>query len=199
MSSDHSTYSSFEKGTHLIHPCGTHRVKYQPDDDWDFHLDAPHKLIDVSLALPHYRARNQPLDHRMNMFVGGETAPIRARICRYNARSKFYLEIQGGASDVTVWLPSDFKGHIHHSGKATFSAGFVNRILRQVRLNESDSGEDFSEDDVVVCTRGRITFRMWDIQTGSPENGQMEALKRMFGCTKKAPETSINWDFLLED
>ena len=100
---------------------------------------------------------------------------------------------------MTVWLPSDFKGHIHHSGKATFSAGFVNRILRQVRLNESDNGEDLSEDDVVVCTHGRITFRMWDIQTGSPENCQVEALKRMFGCAKKAPETSIDWDFLLED
>lgn len=192
-------YSSLEKGTLLIPPCGTHRVKYQPDDDWDFHLDIPHKSIDVSLALPHYRARNQPVDHRMSMFIGGEIAPIKARVCRYYPRSKFYLEIQGETSDVTVWLPSDFRGHIHHSGKATFSAGFVNRILRHVRLNEPDSEEDSSEDEVVVCTRGHIAFRMWDIQTHSPENCRVEALKRMFGCTKKAPETTIDWDFLLED
>jgi hypothetical protein len=100
---------------------------------------------------------------------------------------------------VTVWLPSDFRGHVRHSGKATFSAGFVNRILQHSRLNEPSGGEDLSEDEVFISTRGRITFRMWDIQTGTPENCRLEALKRMFGCVKKAPETTIDWDFLLED
>jgi hypothetical protein len=128
-----------------------------------------------------------------------EISPRPVCQCRYNPRSKFYLEIQGGTSDVTVWLPSDFRGNIHYSSKATFSAGFVNRILPHVRLNESGGGEDWSEDDVVVSTRGRVTFRMWDIQTCAPENGQVEALKRMFGRAKKAPGTTIDWDFLLDD
>jgi hypothetical protein len=68
-----------------------------------------------------------------------------------------------------------------------------------VRLNEPGRVEDSSEDDIVVSTRGRITFRMWDIQTCAPENGQVEVLKRMFGRVKKAPETTIDWDFLLDD
>lgn len=61
---------------------GTHKVKYTPDEDWDFHLDVAHKPIDLSLALPHYRARYQPVDHRMSMFVGSETAPIRVKVVR---------------------------------------------------------------------------------------------------------------------
>ncbi|RDB24089.1 hypothetical protein Hypma_008704 [Hypsizygus marmoreus] len=198
MSADHSMFS-YDKERLLVPPCGTHKVKYQPDEDWDFHADIPLLPIDLSLALPHYRARHQPVDHRMSMFIGSDTAPVKVKICRHQPRSKFYLEIQAGTSDVTVWLPSDFKGQIHHSGKAEFSAGFINRIMQNARLNEPDYEEFYTEDDVVVCTRGRITFRMWDIQTRAPENSQMEVLKRMFGCTRKAPETAIDWDFLLED
>ncbi|KAF5386562.1 hypothetical protein D9615_001905 [Tricholomella constricta] len=205
MSTDHSMYSSqysYDKEKLLVDPAsahGTHKVKYQPDHDWDFQLDIPHQPIDLSLALPHYRARHQPVDYRMSMFIGSDTAPIKVKVCRHYPRSRFYLEIQGGTSDVTVWLPSDFKGQIHHSAKATYSAGFVNRIMQHVRINEPEYDEVHDEDDVVVCTRGRITFRMWDIQTHAPENTQREALKRMFGCTRKAPETAIDWDFLLED
>jgi len=203
MSSDHSIYSSYEKGmTQQASPtCGLYKVKYQPNEDWDFYVDVEHKPIDLSLTLPHYRARNQPVDHRMSMFVGSGTAPVRVKVCRHYPRSKFYLEVQGGTSDVTIWLPSDFRGQIHHSSKATFSAGFVNRVLGNVRFNEPYTKEDPSEDVVVVCTHGHITFRMWDIQTGAPENCRMEKLKRMFGCTKKSesPEATIDWDFLLED
>lgn len=39
---------------------------------WDFALDTEHRPVDVSLMLPHYRARNQPLDHRLTMFVGSD-------------------------------------------------------------------------------------------------------------------------------
>ncbi|KAL0947508.1 hypothetical protein HGRIS_013608 [Hohenbuehelia grisea] len=177
---------------------GTHKVKFQPDHDWDFHLEAHHRAVDLSLVLPHYRARNQPVNHQMSMFVGGESGPIKLRVCRHFPRSKFYLEVQAGSSDVTVWLPSDFKGHIRHSGKACFSAGFVNRIMKNVRLNEG-SYDALDEDDVVVFTRGHVSFRMWDISTGAPENPRKETIKRLFGCARKSPETVMDWDFLLED
>lgn len=104
-------------------------------------------------------------------------------------------------SDVTIWLPSDFRGQIRHSGRVTFSAGFVNRIMQHVRVSADEGGcEDIpTEDDVLVRTRGQVTFRMWDVQTCAPENTRKETLRRMFGCARKAPETAIDWDFLLED
>lgn len=115
--------------------------------------------------------------------------------------SKFYLEVLAETSDVTVWLPSDFKGQIHHSGKATFSPCFTKRILRNVRLNESEPQEIYNEDSVVVVTRGHVTFRMWDVQTSSPENTRNDLLSKLFGCSRKAPEheTAIDWDYLLKD
>jgi len=175
-------------------------VKYHPDSDWDFQLVGGHLPIDLNLILPHYRARNQPVEHRMSMFVATDSAPIKLKVCR-SFPSNFYLEILAEASDVTVWLPSDFKGQIHHSGKATFSAGFINRVLRNVRLNEPKVREICNEDSVVVVTRGDVTFRMWDVQTSSPENTRKESLMRLFGCSRKTPEhdTAIDWDFLLKD
>jgi len=123
--------------------------------------------------------------------------------CRPFPRCKFALSVYAESSNVTVWLPSDFKGRIsyNHSGKATFSAGFVNKILQNVRLNEAVlDGEDHSaEDDVVIVTRGKITFRMWDVQTCNPESTHKEALKRIFRYSRKAPETAIDWDCLLKD
>ena len=55
--------------------------------------------------------------------------------------TKFKLEVHSAAgSDVTVWLPSDFKGRIHRSSmckKVSFSAGFTNAIMRNVCLTQS--------------------------------------------------------------
>jgi len=178
---------------------GTHKVKYSSESTWDFHLDIQSKPVDLSLILPHYRARHQPVDHRMSMFIGNESGPIKLKICRNFPRSRFYLEVQGETSDVTIWLPSDFKGQIHCSGRPSFSSGFVNRIMRQVRLNEPSSPENSEEDDVIVYTRGAVNFRMWDVQTCAPENCHKESFRRMFGCARKAPETMIDWDFLLKD
>lgn len=120
------------------------------------------------------------------------------------AATKFYLEVLSLDGDITVWLPSDFKGLIHHPGKATYSAGFVNRILRNVRINEPEPRDDnttqqSTQDEVVVVTRGHITFRMWDVQKRGPENVHKESLKRIFGCARKTPETAIDWDCLLRD
>ncbi|KAF9533518.1 hypothetical protein CPB83DRAFT_866977 [Crepidotus variabilis] len=189
-----------------LHTRGTHKVRFQDDSEWDFYLDVPKSTIDMSLILPHYRARHQPVDHRMSMFVAGNGDPIKVKVCRNSPGIKFYLEILAESSDVTVWLPSDFKGQIHHTlptttkkGKASYSSGFVNRIMRNAQLNESDFKEHIGQDDVVVVTSGTVTFKMWDVQTGNPENCHKETLKRFFGCSKKAPETSIDWDFLLKD
>ena len=58
------------------------------------------------------------------------------------------------------------------------------------------------EDEVFVHTGGNVTFRMWDIHRGVPEDRCKEACKRLFGlgwCSKKSPEVAIDWDFLLED
>ena len=41
---------------------------------------------------------------------------------------------------MTIWLPSDFKGHIHRSSnckRMSFSSGFTNRIMRNVQLTQS--------------------------------------------------------------
>ncbi|PPQ67660.1 hypothetical protein CVT25_012688, partial [Psilocybe cyanescens] len=178
---------------------GTHKVKYHCDSDWDFHVDSGKTPLDLSLILPHYRARNQPVEHRMSMLVSNDNEPIKLKVCRNFPRSKFYLEVLAETSDVTIWLPSDFKGQIHTSGKPSFSAGFINRILRNVRINEHDVEEFYNEDGVFVMTQGRVAFRMWDVRTCSPENTHKESLKRMFSCSRKAPETAIDWDFLLKD
>lgn len=61
----------------LEQPVGSHRVKYRGAGEhsaWDFTLETDHRPIDVSLVLPHYRARNQPLDHRLSMYVGNDNA-----------------------------------------------------------------------------------------------------------------------------
>ncbi|KAF4615369.1 hypothetical protein D9613_003268 [Agrocybe pediades] len=200
MSSDRSTLS-LEKSTLLGHiPMqGTHKVKYAGDSDWDFHVDAAQHSLDLSLILPHYRARHQPVDHRMSMLVANDHEPMKLKVCRNVPTSKFYLEVLAETSDVTVWIPSDFKGRIHASGKPSFSAGFVNRILQNVRINEHAVDETYEEDEVVIVTRGRISLRMWDVQTCSPENTHKESLKRLFGCSRRAPETAMDWDFLLKD
>lgn len=121
--------------------------------------------------------------------------------CRPVPRCTFYLEVRANKSNVTVWLPSDFKGHIWHSGRASYSAGFVNRILQNVQINE-DSLDQGETDEVVVETMGSVAFRMWDVRANAPENCSKETLKRVFGGCSKKPEgmcRGINWDFLLDD
>lgn len=196
-----SIHSTDSKETGLTPTVGSHKIKYQAHCDWDFSLDVINEPIDLSLVLPHYRARNQPVNHRLNMFVGQETGSVKLKVCRNFPRTKFCLEVQASNSDVTIWLPSDFKGQICHTGKASFSAGFANRIMQNVTINQRTHHDPVNEDGVTVVSHGRIMFRMWDVQTGLPENTQKEKLKRMFGSSRKAvsPEPVLNWDFLLDD
>ncbi|PFH52465.1 hypothetical protein AMATHDRAFT_140011 [Amanita thiersii Skay4041] len=180
---------------------GIVKVKYHHDDDWDLYLDLSHfqKPVDMSLVLPHYRAYRQPVEHRMSMFIASHSEQTKLKICRPVSSSRFYLELRASTSNITVWLPSDFKGQIRHTGKAVFSSGFVNRIMRNVQINNHVEYESPMHDSVFVYTTGQVTFRMWDVRTRAPEIPHKEAIKRVFGCTRRAPETAIDWDFLLED
>ncbi|KAF5358094.1 hypothetical protein D9756_001972 [Leucocoprinus leucothites] len=178
---------------------GTHKVKYHAHEDSDFVLHVDHTPVDLALIMPHYRALHQPIGHKLSMDIRNRSAPTKLKVCRNVPLTRFHLEVFCDTSDVTLWIPSDFKGRIFHTGKATFSAGFVNRIMRNARINEPFDDARPHEDDVFVYTRGHITFRMWDIQIRAPENAPKESLKRLFGCARRAPETAINWDFLIED
>ncbi|KAG8217248.1 hypothetical protein J3R82DRAFT_5337 [Butyriboletus roseoflavus] len=195
-----SSTSSGNRG--MVHVTrGTHKIHYRASSDWDFILET-RETIDMSLAIPHYRARQQPVNHRLNMFIAAATAPVKLKVCRPVPRCKFNLEVRANTSSVTVWLPSDFKGYIRYSGRASYSAGFVNRIMANVRLNAyEDICDQWDADEVVVQTAGTVTFRMWDVHTNAPENSRKETLKRMFGGSKKSEEIhrGINWDFLLDD
>ena len=48
---------------------GTHKIHYQPQQQWDFTTDADDHPVDLSLVLPHYRARSQPAGHQMSMYI----------------------------------------------------------------------------------------------------------------------------------
>lgn len=66
------------------------RVKYHgagPHSPHDLSIDYGCSPVDVALVLPHFRARNQPLNHRMSMFVGNESADdIKVKIVSLGAR-----------------------------------------------------------------------------------------------------------------
>lgn len=38
------------------------------------------ETIDMSLVIPHYRARQQPVDHRLNMFIAATAAPVKLKV-----------------------------------------------------------------------------------------------------------------------
>lgn len=63
---------------------GVHKIRYNANSEWDFQLDVSRTPVDLSLVLPHYRARNQPLQHRMSVFLGNDSAPIKAKIVSIN-------------------------------------------------------------------------------------------------------------------
>ncbi|KAI0927978.1 hypothetical protein AcV7_009317 [Taiwanofungus camphoratus] len=164
-----STESQFPASTEslLEQPTGSHRIKYRGAGEhstWDFSMETEHRPVDVSLVLPHYRARNQPLDHRLSMYVGSEKGEsIKVKVCRNflpTRSAKFHLEVHSSSNaEVTIWLPSDFKGHIHRSAscrKVSFSAGFTNRIMQNVCLTQSRRPS-------VVSMSDRSTYQYSDI------------------------------------
>ncbi|KAH9915804.1 uncharacterized protein BXZ73DRAFT_92579 [Epithele typhae] len=144
----HESYPTSVDSLLLEHPAASHRIKYRgagPRHPFDFTLETVKQPIDTSLIMPHFRAHAQPLDHRLSMYVGTESAaPIKVKVCRRfmpTRTMKFKLEVHStSGSDVTIWLPSDFRGHIHRSTsckKIIFSAGFTNRIMANVCVTQS--------------------------------------------------------------
>ncbi|EKM83101.1 hypothetical protein AGABI1DRAFT_111606 [Agaricus bisporus var. burnettii JB137-S8] len=202
MSYDELSSQGCEKTESLLPPTptsGTYKVKYHADDAQDFVLDVDRTPVDLTLIMPHYRALNQPIDHKMSMFVVNRFGSTKLKVCRNTSLSRFQLEVVSSSADVTIWIPSDFKGRIFYTGKAKFSSGFINRVMQNAHINDAFARDYSDEDDVFVDTKGLVHFRMWDIHTGAPENSTRESLKRLFGCTRRPPAMDLDWDFLIED
>jgi hypothetical protein len=216
-SSSHSSTDDLPK--HFGTLCtGTHKVHYQPQHQWDFFADADEHPVDLSLVLPHYRARNQPPAHRMSMFVHSR-GEIKSTVCRQSSRTPFHLAVHSSSSaPVTLCLPSDFCGKIYLSSsqsKVTLSPGFTNNVISRVRFARLPSPEEkrmnrFSEDgsdEVEIHATGLITLRIWDVVEGAPERVAREAWRKM--CRRAISSKSlrgeqrarqaVDWDFLLDD
>ncbi|KAH9180240.1 hypothetical protein EDB89DRAFT_1840237 [Lactarius sanguifluus] len=196
---------------------GTHKIHYRPQQQWDFTTDADDRPVDLSLVLPHYRARSQPTGHQMSMYIHS-SGEIKSTICRQSSRTPFFLSVDSsGTAPVTLYLPSDFCGRIYlsSSSNVSLSAGFTNHILPHVRfalLSNSqykipgEHDEDGS-DEVEIQATGRITLRMWDVVGGTAESVAREALRKF--CRRVASskniraeqraQQAIDWDFLLDD
>ncbi|KAH8833901.1 hypothetical protein DL96DRAFT_1578792 [Flagelloscypha sp. PMI_526] len=204
--SDDSSSPSASKADLLsrIHsPSGTHRVHYKPNSDWDYTLTVSghNKAVDVDLVLPHFRAKNQPADHRLNIYLANYLGPIKAKICRSVSRTKFYCEIRGGQSDIIVYIPSDFKGQLRYKAKrAHFSPIVAEQILPHCRSINKVLPDTADDDHIVVSTHGNVTFRMWDILSGAAEPTAPEGLKKLFGYPRRSPSPNSDseWDFLLD-
>jgi len=68
---------------------GPHKVRYHgTGGDWDMAIENE-KAVDVSLVLPQHRARTQPLDYRMNMYVASEEGDIKVKVVSYSARNQY--------------------------------------------------------------------------------------------------------------
>ncbi|TDL27630.1 hypothetical protein BD410DRAFT_835860 [Rickenella mellea] len=184
---------------------GSKKVSYRIREDWDFEGGTESAPIDIDLVLPAHRPKHMPERHRFNMFVSSETGPMRVKVCRHCLHRSFNLEVVGGVSDITIWVPSNFKGFISYSSpnKPTYSTGFANHIFRNAFINHTVP-KDWMGDEITVSTSGTITFRMWDVFAKTPEVPAREVWKKMFhkgGDHRLAPAKAAawNWDFLLED
>jgi len=189
---------------------GSRKIHYNPHAAWDFLAATDSEHIDLNLMLPHYRAHNQPLHHRMGMYIHSRHGEIKAKVCR-KARSPFLLSVhsQSGAP-VTVYLPSDFSGTVRlpsPAQKLHISAGFSNHIRPRVHFTASARRRpaDPSEDELEIHSAGPVHLRMWDVCEGAPEKPAREAWRKLCRASAKnlrvASETSrpMDWDFLLDD
>jgi hypothetical protein len=217
--SSSSLYSSDDSPKHFGSLCtGTHKVHYQPQQQWDFISDTDEHPVDVSLVLPHYRARNQPTGHRMSMYIHGR-GEIKSVVCRQSSRTPFFLCVHSSSTaPVTLCLPSDFSGKIGFSSpqaKVSLSPGFSNKVISRVRFARISSPQEKKmnridedgSDEVEIHAAGNITLRIWDVVEGAPESVAREAWRKM--CRRatssknlraeQRTRQAIDWDFLLED
>jgi len=154
--------------------------------------------------MPPHRPKNQPEQHRSTMALSSETGDIKAKVCRHCLSRSFNLEIIGTTSDVTVWIPSNFKGFISYKGasRVSMSPAFVDVVLPNAVINRSIPKTWFG-DLVSITTAGTISFRVWDVLSKTPESSSQrtDVWKKMFGAGEKRspPPPSMDWDFLLED
>ena len=124
--------------------------------------------------------------------------------CRHCFHRPFHLEVAGGSSDVTIWIPSNFKGFILYgtgASQITFSAAVVTNILPNACVNRPVP-KGWNGDLVEIRTSGNISFRVWDIFSKAPEEPQkLHGWRKMFGGAEKRPPPTPtwNWDFLIED
>ncbi|KAI0253782.1 hypothetical protein BJV78DRAFT_1152638 [Lactifluus subvellereus] len=182
------------------HGTGTHKVHYQPHQQWDFVADADERPVDVALVLPHYPEL---------------TSSLRLQ----SSRTPFFVSVHSsGTAPVTLDLPSDFSGRICLSSSApkiTFSAGFTNNILPRVRFarisksqhRKVDANGENGFDEVEIHAPGHITLRMWDVAEGAPESLAREAWRKMCrratsskgSWAEQQARQAIDWDFLLDD
>jgi hypothetical protein len=199
---------------------GTHKVHYQPQQQWDFIADAEELPVDLSLVLPHYRARNQPTGHRMSMFVHSR-GEIKSMIvstinepdittakspmqCRQSSRTPFFLSVHSSSTaPVTLYLPSDFGGKISLSAsqtKVSLSAGFSNHVIPRVRFariagpreKKMNEFDEDGSDEVEIHAAGPITLRMWDVVEGAPERIAREAWRKI--CRRAISSKNLRAD-----
>ncbi|KAI0303531.1 hypothetical protein B0F90DRAFT_1809706 [Multifurca ochricompacta] len=189
---------------------GTHKVHYQPRQQWDFITDANEHPVDLSLVLPHYRALNQPTGHRMGIYVHS-SGEIKSTICRQSSRTPFFFSVcSSGTAPVTLYLPSNFSGRICFSSsplKVTLSAGFTNHIFPRVRFARL-SNSQYEDPDECDEDAGHVALRMWDVVEGAPECVARERWRKMCRRTTSSSKNlraeqrtlqAIDWDFLLDD
>jgi len=187
---------------------GTHKISYRPGEDFDFEASTEHAPIDVDLAMPPHRPKQQPEHHRTGMFLSSESGPISARVCRHCLNRPFLLEVvSGGASDVTVWVPSNFKGFITYTGasRVAYSPGFAAYVLPNASVN-SGVPKSWVGDELLIQTGGNVSLRVWDVFSKTAEVQKKDVWKKVFGGSERRalqmqqpPSAALNWDFLLED
>jgi hypothetical protein len=118
-------------------------------------------------------------------------------------------------TEVTLYLPSDFKGVVKLSHPSSpsppsvrMSTAFSQNILPHTTFAAAAAGEEdasskaSSLDGVRVCAPV-LNLRVWDVMTAAPErkeHGAKGMFKRLLRSQPPAARTSTgaNWDFLLE-
>lgn len=65
---------------------GARKIHFNPHSDWDFIAATDSEPVDLDLLLPHYRAVNQPLTHRLSMYVHSRHGEVKTKVVRQLSR-----------------------------------------------------------------------------------------------------------------
>ncbi len=144
------------------------------------------------------------------------TSSLLSPQARHCLNRPFNLQVVAGTSDVTLWIPSNFKGFITYVAgdkgrkSASFSPAFVDCIVPHACINRPVP-KAWAGDRVAVQTTGSVTFRVWDVFAKAPE--KTDVWRKVFGSsggatvmgdnrrasTQSQKDEGMNWDFLIED